>query len=1156
MRRLPVILGILLLAAIAWHVFRSQRTPEPVGKAGIAQNVVSSSQSALIQTDLARIATHQADEFRSWLFRKPSPTDSAASASWEAEGIALAGARSLRLRDLMRRDARAALEESLRWNEWTALPESVKSQTERPFSEWARQDHYVGCDPENGRTIEEMRITLQDGRDLRAHTYGRRKSALSRERVPVEGFELGGELAVWPEAVRMMTAAEASAIRDLVPPLASGDGISAWSGVALGETDGVDILIGGRRARVLREEQPLLEQRLHAWEAIPGESSGVERLAAWMTAEGPGEFVPLMDDGFAPLSSNPWTTTPKTLLLMRVDFPDLTGARESYEVLTNKLSTAVSTSLEEMSFGKTRLHVTVTPQVIRLPRVSTYYAAENTAGRNGNGQLHDHARAGAEALGYVFDHYDFWCVQFNNISMGYGGLAIVGGKKSWIQSSGTSVFVHEFGHNYGLGHANRWEPDPVAGPLGPNGTQVNYGSTSSIMGSGPFPAGHFDAQAKAFLGWLDSTQWQEVTTSGRYRLWRADHLESPRPPQIGALRIGRVSVPGDALWLSYKRAIPERRRLERGVSVIWEKAGDPRNNFIVKAGRDGSFPGTDYELPVGQTFSDGGVHITPAARGGGAPGQWVDIDIRMEGAPGNTSPTASWSRLPAEEIQPFQTFRLDVSASDPEGDPLAYHWDPGDGSEVSFNGPTFIHTYRTAGIYQVSVAISDLRGGSTSLTHAFDVASESSVWNQRLSGTTGQLNHIASSPQRAVAVSATGLVLHSTDGENWTTFDLRSARGLNALDLREICWNGICFILAGRERAISGGAWEGCIYRSTDGLTWTRTHLAGIVLYRVAYGGGRWVASGENNTMRTSTDGITWATVAFPVYDHIQGIAYGNGLWLVISDRNNDRTRAYTTTNFQTWTYHSWSEAFTNNQIVRPARWMAGQFYLGGFAVGLRNVSGNGQTPGLTPLLSGLTINDMIAVEGGLYVVGDITENSVQRGHVQVSSSGDSWQRLPLPDLAVIRGVTSFGGRLITVGNGGEIWQSGPHFAPVSNGWYAWQTAHRAALGAEDDPFEVLPGEELPNLYHYALGRSPGVAATSPLPFAERDSSGRLKLVVPRNTVRQDVQYRIKRSTDLREWTTEGVEVLIDRPDRLEARGLGPNVVDQEFLRFEVELIP
>lgn len=355
---------------------------------------------------------------------------------------------------------------------------------------------------------------------------------------------------------------------------------------------------------------------------------------------------------------------------------------------------------------------------------------------------------------------------------------------------------------------------------------------------------------------------------------------------------------------------------------------------------------------------------------------------------------------------------------------------------------------------------------------------------------------------------------------------------------------------------MSGGAWEGCTYRSTDGLAWTRTDLAGTILYRVAHGGGRWVVSGENNTMRISTDGIAWSSVDFPANDHIQGIAYGNGLWLAIADRNNDRTWAYTSGNLQTWTYQSWAEGFTNNQIARPARWLAGQFFLGGFAVGLRNVSANGQSVGLSPLLTGMNINDMIEVEGGLYVVGDITENSVLKGHVHVSSSGDSWQRIPLPETAAMRGVTSFGGRLITVGNAGEIWQSGPHFAPVNNGWYVWQSANRTTLGAEDDPLETLPGEVFPNLYLYALGRTPMAGGSTVPPFLERDISGAVKMVVPRNGIRSDIQYRVMRSTDLRAWSSEGVEVLVDQANRLEARGMGPESVDREFLRFEVDLVP
>jgi hypothetical protein len=46
------------------------------------------------------------------------------------------------------------------------------------------------------------------------------------------------------------------------------------------------------------------------------------------------------------------------------------------------------------------------------------------------------------------------------------------------------------------------------------------------------------------------------------------------------------------------------------------------------------------------------------------------------------------------------------------------------------------------------------------------------------------------------------------------------------------------------------------------------------------------------------------------------------------------------------------------------------------------------------------------------------------------------------------------------------------------------------------------------------------------------------------------------RSTDLRSWTSDGVEVLVDQANRLEARGMGPESVDREFLRFEVDLVP
>ncbi len=53
-------------------------------------------------------------------------------------------------------------------------------------------------------------------------------------------------------------------------------------------------------------------------------------------------------------------------------------------------------------------------------------------------------------------------------------------------------------------------------------------------------------------------------------------------------------------------------------------------------------------------------------------------------------------------------------AADPDGDPLTYAWDFGDGTTGT--GASVSHTYATAGAYNAKVTVSDGKGGSASAT--------------------------------------------------------------------------------------------------------------------------------------------------------------------------------------------------------------------------------------------------------------------------------------------------------------------------------------------------------------------------------------------------------------------------------------------------------
>jgi hypothetical protein len=95
-------------------------------------------------------------------------------------------------------------------------------------------------------------------------------------------------------------------------------------------------------------------------------------------------------------------------------------------------------------------------------------------------------------------------------------------------------------------------------------------------------------------------------------------------------------------------------------------------------------------------------------------------------AGGNRAPVVNGVTVnPAFGIQDKTQFGFSASASDPDGDALAYAWTIG-GNAVTGSNPAI--TFGTGGAFTASVTVSDGRGGSTSGSQTFVVGTMTGAW--------------------------------------------------------------------------------------------------------------------------------------------------------------------------------------------------------------------------------------------------------------------------------------------------------------------------------------------------------------------------------------------------------------------------------------------
>ena len=371
----------------------------------------------------------------------------------EARGAALAWKRREAMLDLIQTDPAQALALAVPFHWRTALPPSVTRYFEQQVDGRGALDVAI-AESVTGKTTV-LREARLGGRRYHAFVYGRRIGQPCQTQIPLHGIALDGKLAVSAAPVRLLDLdeAEALAVREGQHPR---------------EPKRVETEPGSRgRSPSLRGSRPAPQLCVVCGQAadpghggvaadIGGELAcfcGVDHAEVvnqhWISLEQAGASA---QSKALSIGRDSWTHGPKTVLYMRVNFPDdLTepiSEANAYGVMNE-----VNAFYAEDSYDVTSLTATVTP-LVTVPQTKAWYGTNDF----GEGALLADAREAARLAGYDTANYDLDIASFTTVpTYSFGGLAYVGAKGLWLQSPGAGVTAHELGHNYGLMHANFWD---------------------------------------------------------------------------------------------------------------------------------------------------------------------------------------------------------------------------------------------------------------------------------------------------------------------------------------------------------------------------------------------------------------------------------------------------------------------------------------------------------------------------------------------------------------------------------------------------------------------------------------------------------------------------------------------------------------------------
>ena len=713
-------------------------TPRPVAERFLQ---IATNTTLLARQDLAW--SQPADEpafsqFAEWAGRYQM-ADQAGRAVLELEGVQLARQRREALRELIPSDPARALSLAVPVGVRSALPGSVTSLLEERVTGRGSLDVF-GALAEPGKEQEvtaTFRKASVGGRTYDAFVYGRRLGEPTRQNVALNGSAVDNLFAVNENPLRLLEPEETAARLPSVSEAAcavSGNPLTIDQTPVAADVGGETYVLCGT-SHALDLNNQLIQAEIAAAGGDGGDGEGPQ-VAASVRTEGN-----------------------KKLILIRVDFSDIAGTPVSDSACTTLIS-GLNDYYMESSYGRSGFLLegsgSVVTATLRMPQTAAYYG-----GNDAYVQLRYDARAAATAAGFTLGNYDYDIICFGAVpGWGWAGLGYVGAAGVWLRNYFTvGVTGHELGHNYGLNHANYWDTggQSVIGA----GSSSEYGDNQDTMGSANGGSYHFNARYKNYMNWLTAAEVTNVTASGVYRIYPHDNAAATGLRGIKVARSASTNY-----WVEFRQKFTSNKWLMSGAGIRWAGNGNEKSHLLdtTPGSPDGK---TDAALVLGRTFSDAaaGVHITTLRKGGTTP-EWLDVAVNVGTFPGNVSPVVTLV-AGTTSTSSGSPLNFSASASDGNGDTLAYHWDFGDGT-FGTNGAAASKSWSSTGEYVVRCVVSDMKGGQASDSVVVTVGSSSTF---QIVGTVTANG----GPLNGVRVSVSSMKVTYTDSDGTYTL-----AGLNA----------------------------------------------------------------------------------------------------------------------------------------------------------------------------------------------------------------------------------------------------------------------------------------------------------------------------------------------------------------------------------------